>query len=227
MNKTEQTYWRPTASEGRGLLVAGFAAPLVLTVAIVLAGHFEPGYSHVSQYVSELGAAGASHQKSFNYGGLFLSGVLTFLFALGLYVRVKPRASLIASSVLVAAAGLGRLVAGLFPCDAGCVMENMSVPAAIHTIAGFIALTCGAFAPLFLAVGSKGERKSELFWPSVGLGFTSVALVVVLFVFGKELPYVGLIQRLVLVAFYVWVVAVAFRINGMQPAADDEIGWTA
>lgn len=223
MKTKEQTDSPPTRSDGRGLLIAGFAAPVVLTVAIVLAGHFEPGYSHVSQYVSELGAAGASHQESFNYGGLFLSGLLTFLFALGLYVRVQPRASLVASSVLVAIVGLSRLVAGIFPCDAGCVVENMSMPATVHAIAGFFALTCGAFAQLSLAIGSIRERESELFWLSVGLGFVSLALVFALFGFGKELPYLGVVQRLILAAFYVWVVAVALKINRCTATTQDEI----
>jgi len=218
MKKTDQNYWPATASRGRGLLVAGFAAPVVLTVAIVLAGHFEPGYSHIFQYVSELGAAGAKHQKSFNYGGLFLSGLLTFLFAIGLYVRVKPRASLIASGVFVAVAGFGRLVAGLSPCDAGCVIENMSMPALIHAIVGFFALTSGALAALFLAIGLKGGRQGGLFWLSVGLGFAALVLVIILFGFGKGLPYLGVIQRLILAAFYVWVVAVALKINALQPA---------
>jgi hypothetical protein len=68
MEQTEQTYRPTTDSDGRGLLLAGFVAPVVLTVAVVLAGRFEPDYSHVSQFVSELGAVGASHQKSFSYG---------------------------------------------------------------------------------------------------------------------------------------------------------------
>jgi hypothetical membrane protein len=217
MEKTEQADLPSDAPKGRGLLYAGLAAPVVLTVAIVLAGRFETGYSHISQFVSELGAVGASHQKSFNYGGLFLSGLLTFLFALGLYVRVKPRALFVTSSVLVALAGFGRLVAGIFPCDAGCVMEDMSISAAIHASAGFVALTSGAFAPLFLAVGLKGHRQTQLFRLSVGLGSASVVLVIILFGFGKGHPYTGAIQRLILAALYVWVVAVALGITALQP----------
>jgi len=217
MEKTAQVFRPAAASEGRGLLLAGYAAPVVLTVAIVLAGRFEPGYSHVSQFVSELGAVGASHQKSFSYGGLFLSGLLTVLFALGLYLQVKPRASLVATSVLAALAGFGRLVAGLFPCDAGCVVEDMSIPATIHASAAFVGLMSGALAPVLLAVGLRKYRQSSLFRLSVGLGSASLALVVIFFGFGKGLPYIGVIQRLTLATFYAWVVAVALRIDALQP----------
>ena len=205
------------ALERRGLLLAGIAAPVVLTVAVVLAGYYEPDYSHVSQYVSELGAVGASHQRAFNYGGLFLSGLLTVLFAVGLCSRVKPRALLVASSVLAALAGVGRLVAGLFPCDAGCVMEDMSMPATIHASAAFISLMSGAFAPVVLAFGLRRFRQSILFRVSVGLGSASLVLVVFFFGFGKGLPYIGVIQRLILAAFYAWVAAVAIRIDSLQP----------
>ena len=199
--------------ESRGLLLAGIAAPVVLTVAMVLAGHFEPDYSHASQYVSELGAVGASHQRAFNYGGLVSSGLLTVLFSLGLYSRVKPRAPLVASCVLVAIAGFGRLVAGLSPCDAGCVMEDMSLSATIHASAGFISLMSGALAPVLLAIGLRTHRQSILFWLSVGLGFASLALVVLFFGFGKELPYLGVIQRLILASLYTWIVAVALAVD--------------
>jgi hypothetical membrane protein len=218
MEQTEQTYRPTTDSDGRGLLLAGFVAPVVLTVAVVLAGRFEPDYSHVSQFVSELGAVGASHQKSFSYGGLFLSGLLTFLFALGLYTRVKPNIALVASCGLAALAGFGRLLAGLFPCDAGCVIEDMSMPAAIHASAGFVALTSGALAPVLFAIGLLRYRQSPLYRLSVGLGFASLVLVVIFFGFAKELTYIGVIQRLALASFYAWVVAVALGIDALQPA---------
>lgn len=203
-------------SESRGLLLAGIAAPLVLTVAVVLAGHYEPDYSHISQYVSELGAVGASHQRAFNYGGLFFAGVLTVLFALGLYLRVTPRASLVAISALVALAGVGRLVTGLFTCDAGCNMEEMSSPAAIHFFASSIGSLSEVLAPILLAIGLRGYRQNILFRLSAGLGFASLVLLVLLLGSGNELPYVGVIQRLMLAVFYAWVGAVALRIDALQ-----------
>lgn len=205
------------AAMGKLLLLAGIAAPVTLVVAIAVAGQFEPGYSHVSQYVSELGATGASHPVAFNYGGLFLSGLLTVLFSLGFGARAGTRASLVASSVLVAVAGLGRIAAGIFPCDAGCSLDDMSTPATIHAAAGFIALMSGAFAPVLLAVGLRRSRRGILFWLSACLGSASVVLVFMLFGLGKELSFVGAIQRSSLATFYAWVVAVALILRKNQP----------
>ena len=221
-----ETNPRHDTTEGRGLLLAGLAAPIVLAVAVVVAGRFEPGYSHISQFVSELGAVGASNRIVFSYGGLFLSGLLTVLFALGMYLLVKPSQSFVASSLLAALAGFGRLVAGVFPCDAGCVIENMSFLATLHALAGFAALSSGAFAPLLLAMGLRRRRQSQLFWLSVGLGGASLVLVFIMFGFGKGLPYVGVIQRLILAAFYTWVVAVALKVDELRGPTTD-VDWTA
>jgi hypothetical membrane protein len=207
----------PQFTGNRALLLAGLAAPVVLIVAGVVAGDFEPGYSHVSQFVSELGAAGAAHQKVFNYAGLLATGLLTVLFALGMYLRVKPGGWFVTSSLLVGVAGFGRLVAGVFPCDAGCVIENMSNTATVHAFAGFVALTSGAVAPLSLAMGLRKRGKSQLLTLSVGLGSASLILIAVLFGLGKGIPYVGVIQRLALAAFYGWIVAVALKIEALQP----------
>jgi len=207
----------PRFTGNRALLLAGLAAPVVLMAAIAVAGDFEPDYSHLSQFVSELGAVGAAHQNLFNYAGLFSSGLLTVLFALGMYLQVKPGGWVVASSLLVAVAGFGRLVAGVFPCDAGCVMENMSSTAVVHALAGFVALTSGAAAPLLLAMGLRGRGRSQLFTLSVGLGSACLILVTILFGLGKGFPYVGVVQRLALAAFYGWIVLVALKIEALQP----------
>ena len=195
-------------TNARRLLRAGLAAPVVLALAIVVAGRFEPGYSHVSQYVSELGAVGASHAKAFSYGGLLPAGLLTVLFAVGMYLQAGASRSFVASSLLAGVAGLGRMAAAVFPCDAGCSLENMSMAATLHAWAGFLALTSGAVAPLVLATGLRRRPRSRLFALSVGLGLASLVLALIMFGPGREQSFVGVVQRLLLAAFYAWVIAV-------------------
>ena len=55
-----------------------------MVLAIVVAGALHPEYSHLSQFVSELGAAGAPNPGILNFGGLVPAGVLTFLFAIAM-----------------------------------------------------------------------------------------------------------------------------------------------
>lgn len=203
-------------TRGRVLLLAGIAAAVVLAVAIAWAGSLEPDYSHMAQFVSELGALGATHQEVFNYGGLVLAGLLTVVFSVGLHLRREPGRWFIASTALVALAGVGRVVAGLFPCDPGCNMEDMSVSARIHALAGFVALVSGALAPLLLAIGLRKRRESALFGLSLALGLASVVLVVLLFGLGPGATFIGAIQRLVLAAFYGWVAVVAVECGALQ-----------
>lgn len=203
-------------TKGRRLLQVGIAAPVVFVVVVLVAGQLEPGYSHASQFVSELGAIGATHRKLFSYGGLFLPGLLTVAFALGMYLLVRPRPWLVASSLLAALAGFGRMTGPFFPCDAGCAIDDMSFSAIVHSLVGFVALVSGALAPLVLAIGLKGQRRSRLWWWSAGLGGWPLVLVFVMFGFAKTLSFVGVIQRIVLAAFYIWVVAVALNADALQ-----------
>lgn len=200
----------------RRLLEIGIAAPVVFAVVVLVTGRFEPGYSHVSQFVSELGAIGAAHPKLFSYGALFVPGLLTVAFALGLYLLVRPRPWLVASSILAALAGLGRLTGPFFPCDAGCAVHDMSFKAIVHSVAGFMALAGGALAPLAMAIGLRGQPRSRLWWWSAGLGGWPLVLVLVMFGFAETLSSVGVIQRIVLAAFYTWVVAVALNPDALQ-----------
>jgi hypothetical protein len=187
----------------------------------VVAGLFEPGYSHTSQFVSELGAVGAAHPKLFSFGGLFLPGLLTVVFAFGLYLLVRPNRWLVASSLLAALAGFGRMTAPLFPCDAGCVVEDMSFSATMHALFGFMALTSGAFAPLVMAMGLRTQPRSRLFSLSVGLGGWPLMLVFFMFGLGKALGFVGVVQRIILAVFYCWVVAVALNADALKGKAPD------
>jgi hypothetical protein len=171
--------------------------------------------------VSELGAVGATHPKLFSYGGLFLPGLLTVVFAFGMYLLVRPNRWLVASSLLVALAGFGRMTAPIFPCDAGCVVDDMSFSATMHALFGFIALTSGTFAPLILAMGLRRQRRTRLFSLSVGLGGWPLVLVLVMFGFGKALSFVGVIQRLILAAFYLWMVVVVLNVDALKGQPTD------
>jgi hypothetical protein len=171
--------------------------------------------------VSELGAVGAAHPKFFSFGGLFLPGLLTVVFAFGMYLLGRPNRWLVASSILAALAGFGRMTAPVFPCDAGCVVEDMSFHATMHALFGFMALTGGAFAPLMMAMGLRRKRRGPLFSLSVGLGGWPLLLVFFMFGLGKTLGFVGVIQRLILAAFYIWVVAVALNGDALKGQPTD------
>jgi hypothetical membrane protein len=209
--------------ESRFLLLAGILAPVLLVTAIVWAGFMETDYSHAAQFVSELGAAGVAHRWILNDLGLVPSGFLTVVFSVGMYFRLRPGGWLATGCALVALAGIGRLVAGIYPCDAGCSLEGMSMSARIHALAGFVALASGALAPMVLAVGLRRRSEILLFQVSAGLGSVSVVAVVFLFGLGPGMAYVGTIQRLILAAFYGWIVFLAVEMGVLRRQNRDHV----
>ena len=138
------------------------------------------------------------------------------LFSIGLHRRVSPSGWLVASSILAGVAGVGRIVAGLAPCDAGCLMDQMSVTARIHAGAGFVSIMAGSFAALAMAVGLRRVPESPLARISLGLGALSFGLAVALFGFGKEAAFIGVIQRLYLALFFAWIIAVGLGIDALE-----------
>jgi len=190
------------------LLVTGIAAPLLLGLAILLGGALYPGYSHLSRFISELGAAGAPSPAVLNFGGLVPAGALTLAFALAMYRKYGSGTALAVSSALVALAGLSRMIAGIFPCDPGCSMESMSRSAKIHTVAGLVAFVGGILAPVLFAAGVRA-RRPRLFWLSLALGAGGLVAFAAGLQQGANSPCIGALQRLSLAFFYAWVVIVA------------------
>ncbi|HEX2911534.1 MAG TPA: DUF998 domain-containing protein [Chloroflexia bacterium] len=70
------------------LLLCGIAAPVVYVFAVVLGGIIRPGYSHLSQAVSELVATGAPN-KALLDPMFALYNLLTTAFAVGLFLLAR------------------------------------------------------------------------------------------------------------------------------------------
>ena len=185
---------------------SGIAGATVFALSVLIAGALHPHYSHISQAISELGAKSAPYRDFLNYGGLIPAGVLTFLFAVAMFSCLRGNSALRVSAGLVAVVGLGRLLAGLFPCDPGC-SSFTSTSSRIHAIAGFIALAAGALAPIAMAVGLWTQRSRRMFVLSLVFGVGALA-VIGAGVTRIWMPYVGAMQRLLLIFTYAWIIAV-------------------
>lgn len=189
--------------------VAVAAGDAAVTVGL---GALDPGYSHVHQYISELGETGRPHATVFSAWcvawGLLFAG---FAVAAGRGLGSRAvRAALLA----VAAASVA---GGIFPCDPGCAGQT---PAArLHFLAGYVGLG-GTIAAPFLAWrvmrASPAWRGYRPF--TLAVVVLQVAAVGWLWACLDLLDRdhagcpVGAIQRLFTVIQYVWVVALAVRL---------------
>jgi len=147
---------------------------LWLAIGVGILAALSPGYSHVSHFMSVLGAAGSPFAAWTNYA-VFIPTELWFLAFLALLnTRLPDRRLTRVSLILLAAyAGLLMLAAGL-PCDAGCDGGDAG-HSAIH-IAHMIAAATAyplALIGLFLLVLTlpRPSLLRRLALPSMAVGF--------------------------------------------------------
>ncbi|AXT33708.1 DUF998 domain-containing protein [Phaeobacter sp. LSS9] len=142
---------RDTASWA--LIALPVISGLWLAIGVGVLAALSPGYSHVSHFMSVLGAAGAPYAAWTNYA-VFIPTELWFLGFLALLnARLPDRRLTRVSLILLATyAGLLMLAAGL-PCDAGCNGgdDGQSAVHIAHMIAAAVAYPL-ALIGLFLLV---------------------------------------------------------------------------
>lgn len=101
----------------RALLAIGVLAPVVAFASALAATLAFPGFDPATQYLSELGGAGASRPELFNWGVL-ASGIGAIAagagFALGLLALGAPRAAAALTALSFVVAGAGLVIAALY-----------------------------------------------------------------------------------------------------------------
>jgi hypothetical membrane protein len=203
----------------RWLSLGGLAGPIVFASLVVLCGALRPGYSHVTQFMSELGESGSSHASLMNFLGFVSSGVLLAAFGVSLTYAL-PRTTLsLAAAALIVVYGLGIVGAGLYSCDRGCPSQNLSPEATMHRV---LSLTAFVAAILGIALWAY-EFRSLAGWRSLWRysAVTSAVAVVLLLLVGateQSRTFTGVWQRLFLATLYLWSAVVglrAFRLRGV------------
>jgi hypothetical membrane protein len=125
--------------------ICGIAAPILLTTVVIIEGMLYPGYSHVTQTVSELGVAGSPVALLHNVSS-FVIGVLLISFACTLYaVGTRERKS-IWGPIFIGFFGLSYTGYAFFPCDPGS--EFISAAGYVHNILAmfaFLSVLAGIF----------------------------------------------------------------------------------
>lgn len=112
--------------------ITGLLGTLAVLLVTVLGGAGFPGYNHASQFISELGAAGAPHATIINWGGFLPAGLLLWAFSV-LAWRSLPRSRATTLGMLgLALFALGYVAAALFPCAPGCRPPRPSLSQTLH-----------------------------------------------------------------------------------------------
>ncbi|MFF7707889.1 DUF998 domain-containing protein [Pseudomonas sp. NPDC007930] len=149
----------------------GFVIPLWLLLGVAITASFYPGYSHMAQAMSALGAVGAPTQVLSPLLNNYPLGLMFVVFAIAVYFTPGlPRLGRL-SALLIGLHGVASLMAGAFPCDALCKPDVPSQAQQLHNLAGAVMLLS-----LLLASGIWAWLAFRL--PLRGFGFISLILTV-------------------------------------------------
>lgn len=180
------------------------ASYLWLAASVLIAGALYPNYSHISQFMSELGATNAPHGSLVNFVG-FIGTEILFVAGLAFVATklLKNKLNLIGFALLLCYPLLVT-VAAFAPCDAYCRPDEPSVSHTIHMISALLGYLC-AIVGLFLLSRQSGSKE-----PSRILRIASYIIAPLLVVaFGSmtpDNPAAGAIQRIAETSLYVWTI---------------------
>jgi len=118
------------------VMLSACLGAMSIVLLTLIGGAAFPGYSHASQFISELGARGAPHAQLVNFGGFLPAGVLVCAFAVLAWTALRRSAGTTIDLVGIALFGFGYLVAVYFPCEAGCRPAEPSFSQLIHNAMG-------------------------------------------------------------------------------------------
>ncbi len=198
----------------RLLAVCGVIAPIAWVVGATVAGLFHPGYNHVAQQLSELGAVGAPYAAVWN-AAVASFGLLMVGFAFGLHRGISGSRGSMVGPALVAVSGFAWASQGLFfSCDPGCI--PVSFTGVMHGTVGLVGLSGLFFANIVLWRTLKKDSR----WQQYSSYSLLTAVVTFALFLGVNLSFstlaalgiVGLVQRVLLGIPILWIEVMAIRL---------------
>jgi uncharacterized protein DUF998 len=191
------------------LAITGLLAPVVFILAALAASVRQPGYDHLKNFVSELGATGAPAAGIMNFGGFLVYGLLMMAFAWAVHRGIRADAGGWLGPTVLALYGLAYVGVALAPCDPGCQAASPSLHHRLHLLLGELVLLTAVLSPftLYARMVKDPEWRSlatlTLFLP----GSAWVLLQ------ASGLGVAGAIrQRVWLLLLFIWIELVALRL---------------
>ena len=190
--------------------VCGILSGLLITVAYGIGALLRPGYSSVSQAISELIESGAPNKLLLDAILLGFHG-LVIPFAYGLHRGIGGgNGSRIGPYLLAAAGVLGVVLTLFFPCDPGC--KAVTLRGTLHIL---IAIPMG-FLILFAILAFSRRLKHAEGWAGYStyslVTFAAGVLLAVTTVTLAETSLVGLLERLLTVSYQQWYVVMGIAL---------------
>ena len=201
----------------RNRTVAWLARGGVLAVCLYLGVYLilsllEPGYDHLGQFPSELGAMHATYFSLMNLT-FSVTGLLTIGLAVGLHLGLTGGKGSMVGPLLLGVLGVSLFLAGFFPCAEGCQPTTFSSRS--HMLVGLPGLFAFPLAPFFVWRRARQDPLWEKFSSfSLTMGIVAVVMMTAGFsltnVFGQE--YFPAVTKALLIPQLGWPLGVAIAL---------------
>lgn len=193
----------------KAFAVCGIISPLLYLIMVIIGGALIPGYSHITETVSELLVAGAPN-RSLLATLMISSSVLGILFPIGLHRGINEgRGSKVGPAFLIIASVLG-IFTTYFPQDPGGPPVTFAGTVHVVLIIPMVILSLGAFIAFWRRLKSDSlwsgyDRYSLItFIVAIPLGVISAV--------SLDSPYVGLLERISVAVILQWSFFMAIKL---------------
>lgn len=194
------------------LAAFGIIGPIWFTILVVILGSIRPGYSHLTQAISELGEVGAPNAMIQNINFLVL-GLLTLAFAFGLDRGVGGGEGSKSGPALLGVFAVVALMGNAFlPCDPGC--DFVTVTGTLHNVTGLTGFLAFIAATLIISRRLMNDPSWQGYTSySLASGGLAAAFLVIWILSPGALPSLsGMFQTLMVGVVLLWIAVMATRL---------------
>jgi hypothetical protein len=191
----------------RALLLCGILASVAYAIADVGGGLRWPGYSFADYSISELAALGTP-SRPFTVVVFAIHGVLLMVFAVGVLAGALPRSARYAGGFL-AAIGIFGTVSSFFP------IQQRGLAFTRNEVVHMTLLVPSVFCIVGAAITGGRAGSRGFFWFSITMAVISISFGAIggsyapSIAAGDPTPWFGVIERISVYAYVVWVAAFA------------------
>ena len=186
---------------------SAFAGYALMIGMIVWAGAVWPGYDHLRQFISELGATGAPNGQTFSLWGFIVPGVLLMVFSVAACLALPRTAASFIGFALILLFASGAFFGGVYPCDIGCVTDGGSESQKMHELLGLGGYLTAPLALLLVGLASRRWPGAAALFPLGLVGAVIAAVAMPLMV--MDIEFDGAAQRALEGVMALWVLSCA------------------
>ena len=205
--------YRTYANTKKWGILCGILAPIIFFTSVLLAASLQDGYSHCTNYMSELGATGLHHAYVMKLGGFFITSIMLIIYSIIFpsTIEYKGKAKTIAFFTLLTHA-IFLNGAGVFSCDLGCSPANPTPDQNLHDFFGAITIfilpiSIMTWGYVFSKSSEEWTNKVKVF--SYACGIIGLISYIAMMITDETRAGTGLFQRLSLGSSYFWVLVVS------------------